>query len=128
MKMDVDISGFDREFQEEENRLRNLVKVTFQRAGDTYVAVSRERGSYKDHTKNLRNANGYQIEEDGSVVESFIERDQTKKGFNEMGSSADMELKAGNGMEYASYVEAKNYDVTSSGQLAAEAVIKKAFG
>lgn len=128
MNLDIDISMLDSEFREEENRLKRLVKATFQRAGDTYVAMSRERGSYKDQTENLRNANGYQIEEDGSVIESHIDRDQTKRGFSEMGSSADMVLKAGNGMEYASYVEAKNYDVTSSGQLAAEAVVRKAFG
>lgn len=127
MNLDIDISDFDKMFEEEQNRIKQLVKVGFQRAGETYVANARERGSYKDHTSNLRNANGYVIEESGNVAEGNTGRSETDVMLREMGSQADMELKAGNGMEYASYVEAKGYNVTSSGQLAAEGLLNRMF-
>lgn len=125
MNFDIDINELDREFNEEENRVKGQVKMVMQRAGETYVATSREKGSYHDVTGNLRNANGYAIAEKGKLEEVVSNRPETNQGINQQDLSGDISLILANGMDYATHVEAKGYDVASSGHLAAERVVRR---
>lgn len=65
------------------------------------VRYAEEHGNYQDHTLTLRTSNDYDVDEEG------------------------IELR--NDADYASYVEAKGYDVLSSAALYAERRAKEEF-
>ena len=69
--------------------------------GDESVKYAEEHGTYQDHTLNLRTSNKYDVDENGLTLE--------------------------NTAEYASYVEAKGFDVLSGAALHAEKELKNAF-
>lgn len=103
----------------------------------TYVGVkcinkARSSGSYKDQTGNLRSSVGFVIVEDGRIIhlDGF-----TGKGSNgkNTGKSLAQKLAGENtkglvliavaGMEYASYVSARGFDVLDSAELLAEKLV-----
>lgn len=127
MRLNIDISDFDKQFNDEVDRLKRQAKIGLQRVGEVYASTAKQKGSYKDQTSNLRNANGYGIFEEGSLIENVAGRPETEQGIKDQPIKADIELVCGNGMDYASSVQRKGYDVTDSGQLAAEAEAKKLF-
>ena len=69
--------------------------------GDEAVKFAEEHGTYQDHTLNLRTSNKFDVDENGLTLE--------------------------NTAEYASYVEAKGFDVLSGAALHAEKELKNAF-
>lgn len=69
--------------------------------GDEAVKYAEEHGTYQDHTLNLRTSNKFDVDENGLTLE--------------------------NTAEYASYVEAKGFDVLSGAALHAEKELKKTF-
>ena len=69
--------------------------------GDESVKYAEEHGTYQDHTLNLRTSNKFDVDKDGLTLE--------------------------NTAEYASYVEAKGFDVLSGAALHAEKELKNAF-
>lgn len=127
MNLNIDISDFDKQINEGQERIKNTVRAKLQRIGEIYVATSREKGSYTDQTGNLRSANGYGIVEDGVLTEVVTGRTETIEGIRQETVKADMELIVGDGMNYASSVEARGKDVSSSGFLAAEKEARKLF-
>lgn len=68
--------------------------------GDESVKYAEEHGTYQDHTLNLRTSNKFDVDKNGLTLE--------------------------NTAEYASYVEAKGFDVLSSAALQAEKKLKEA--
>ena len=68
--------------------------------GDESVKYAEEHGTYQDHTLNLRTSNKFDVDKDGLTLE--------------------------NTAEYASYVEAKGFDVLSGAALQAEKKLKEA--
>lgn len=98
--------------------------------GEGALRIAREQGSYTDRTKNLRNSTGYVIAIDGQVV--------TRAGFrtkNENGAAFAEELARTTegkavlvvcaGMNYATYVSKRGYDVLDSAELEAQALAEK---
>jgi hypothetical protein len=84
--------------------------------------------NYIDLTTNLRNANSYEVSRKGNVIVADVGRRETADFFaRERDPGAELELLAGNGMAYASYVESKGYDVNSSVQAKVEQEIKGKF-
>lgn len=88
--------------------------------GESAILIAREKGSYTDRTGNLRNSTGYVIALDGEIVSSagFLtgegqayaeELSRTTRG------KAVLVVCAG--MNYASYVSARGYDVLDSAEL-----------
>lgn len=99
------------------------------RLGEQVVKYAKENGNYTDRTANLRNSIGYIVVQSGKViVESFTGGSSSK----EPGGDEAMAKETGRtyaeqlvseysknktylvwvaGMEYAAYVEAKDYDV-----------------
>ena len=67
--------------------------------GDESVKYAEEHGTYQDHTLNLRTSNKFDVDKDGLTLE--------------------------NTAEYASYVEAKGFDVLSGAALHAEKELKE---
>lgn len=104
--------------------------------GEKCINEAREYGSYQDRTGNLRSSIGYIILKDGKPIEkggfkitksggngqkegeTFINKiiSQYPKGFV---------LVVVAGMKYASYVEARNYNVLTSAELLAEREVLK---
>lgn len=69
--------------------------------GDTAVKDAEESGTYQDHTLTLRTSNTYDVDKDGLTLE--------------------------NTAPYASYVEAKGFEVLSGSALRAEKKLKEMF-
>lgn len=89
-------------------------------------------GTYQNRTGNLRNANGFCIVRDGEVVKMEVDTDgahpfaveQTENLMLYSSKKGDG-LYLANGMDYASYVESKGYEVIMSEKLYAAKQIKK---
>lgn len=89
------------------------------------INIARERGSYTDRTANLRNSVGFLIKKDDLVIDSSFN--------NAYGKEFAMSISTGSkgivlfvvaGMNYASYVQSKGYDVLASAQLEAEVILE----
>lgn len=76
-----------------ENEVRQKVKEKFEKYGEKAVQYAKENGSYQDRTGNLRASNTYTA------------------------TSDNLEIR--NDADYASYVEAKGYEVLTSSVLKA---------
>ena len=108
--------------------------------GEKCINEAREYGSYQDQTGNLRSSIGYIVLKDGKPIEKggFAPTERgTKKGkdgqkegeafINKVTSQypKGFVLVVVAGMKYASYVEARNYNVLSSAELLAEKEVPK---
>lgn len=108
--------------------------------GEKCINEAREYGSYQDQTGNLRSSIGYIVLKDGKPIEKggFAPTERgTKKGkdgqkegeafINKVISQypSGFVLLVVAGMKYASYVEARNYNVLSSAELLAEKEVPK---
>ncbi|MBN9300286.1 MULTISPECIES: hypothetical protein [Dysgonomonas] len=124
IKIDVDISGFDDVFKEIEAQERKLI-LKMMRIGEIYVSTSKQKGSYQDQTGNLRNANSYRLYKDGKVLYESIVLPAMSYFLDKYKDGTGIELVCGNGMEYCTWVEAKGYDVVSSGFLKVESEARK---
>lgn len=80
---------------------KEIVKAEMVVVGEEYVQEAQQEGNYQDRTGHLRASNYYQVEDDG--------------------------LELGNRADYASNVEAKGYEVSSTFALRAEAKLKQIF-
>lgn len=108
--------------------------------GEKCINEAREYGSYQDQTGNLRSSIGYIVLKDGKPIEKggFAPTERgTKKGkdgqkegeafINKVISQypKGFVLVVVAGMKYASYVEARNYNVLTSAELLAEREVPK---
>lgn len=105
------------------SRVETLEKDLFAKLsyiGEAAIITAREKGDYTDRTGHLRNSTGYVIALDGEIVSSagFLtgegqayaeELSRTTRG------KAVLVVCAG--MNYASYVSARGYDVLDSAEL-----------
>ena len=96
LDIESDFSDVDQFFQDGEWEVEKKMIDV----GDESVKYAEEHGTYQDHTLNLRTSNKFDVDKDGLTLE--------------------------NTAEYASYVEAKGFDVLSSAALEAEKKLKKA--
>ena len=97
MAVEADFSDVEKFFQDGTWEVeKKMIDV-----GDESVKFAEERGTYQDHTLNLRTSNKFDVDENGLTLE--------------------------NTAEYASYVEAKGFDVLSGAALHAEKELKNAF-
>ena len=128
MRFKGDISGLDDIIKQIDERTdRVLTEV-----GRDACRKARYDGTYKDRTKNLRNANGFCIVRDGEVVKMEVDTDgshpeavrQTENLMLYSPKNGDG-LYLANGMDYASHVESKGYEVIMSEKLYAAKQIKK---
>lgn len=100
--------------------------------GEACLIEARTNGNYKDRTGNLRNSIGYVVLRNGKTV--------TESGFSQteggvQGETVISDLKKQYpfgivlivvaGMNYAAYVEARNYNVLTSAELLAEKLVPK---
>jgi len=114
-------------------RAEDVIIEQFQIVGEQFIADARNNGTYTDRTGNLRSSIGYIIFKDGEPLsESFP--GITKEGIDHGRKVAEANVpKKGlaiivvAGMNYAYYVEAKNYDVITGSSYAAEKLLKQSL-
>jgi hypothetical protein len=104
------------------------------RVGEKCVNEARKSGGYRDRTGNLRSSTGYVVVADGNVIQmsSFKKVKKGKQGSSDGEAFARQlisEFPKGiclivvAGMNYASYVSARGYNVLDSSELLAERLV-----
>lgn len=130
MKVDANFSGLDEFLAEAENEIKEgMIEVAHQG-----VDFAKTHGEYKNHTHNLHSAPGAAVVMDEKIVDMYV---PAEAGHQEAKEKTENLLLYGkrpkngiilaDGMEYASFVESKGYDVLSGGALHTEAEAQKKF-
>lgn len=107
---------------------------TFAFVGEQCVVEARESGSYMDQTGNLRSSIGYVVFNEGAVykMSAFEQVKEGKLGaINGKSYATSLASQFPNsialvvvaGMNYASYVSAKGYDVLDTAELKADELV-----
>ena len=102
----------------------------FIEVGERCIIEARDNGSYTDRTGNLRNSVGYMVLLDGVEQSQSNINKLNRKQFDTIKTkyTKGLVLIVVAGMNYASYVEAKGYNVLSSAELIAENILKQLYG
>ena len=119
IKSDFDVNRAKAELQARAEEITNKIVTAWEYAGEQFLSEARNQpqdhalGFYLDQTGNLRNSVGYFIFRNGGLVkrgggnaegEAIVLKAISGKGYEFVGLA---------GMNYASYVEAKGYNVIS---------------
>lgn len=129
----------ERYMDEQASRLRQVILRNLAYIGEQCLNKARSTDSYKDQTGNLRSSIGYVIVEDGKVIQASdfapSEKGTDKAKGQATGKAYAAELAARfpsgltllvvAGMNYATYVSAKGYDVLDSAELLADQLTDK---
>ena len=129
----------DRFFEAEMERLKNAIIYNLCAVGEQVLNAARLTNSYKDQTGNLRSSIGYVVAVDGEIVKmsSFDvvkEGGEGAKGGKAYAMKLVRDFPKGivlivvAGMNYASYVSAKGYDVLDSSELLADKLVPQMLG
>ncbi|MCL4482180.1 MAG: hypothetical protein M1445_06120 [Bacteroidetes bacterium] len=138
MGMTFNANGIGGYLEEQiERRVKALI-FRLNYIGVACVNKARNDGTYEDQTGNLRSSIGYVIVRDGVIVDAsdfYAGKDGATTFGAASGEAYIKRLAAGYphgivliivaGMNYASYVEALNYDVLTSAELLAEQLVPK---
>lgn len=95
MVVDSDFSDVENAFDQFDQELKDTMTAV----GEEAVRYAKDNGDYQDQTGTLRKSNEYEVDETGLTLK--------------------------NEAEYASYVEAKGYEVLSGAALEAERLLKE---
>jgi len=119
----------------QENALKNVETViinTLSYVGEYAATLAKDRGSYTDRTGNLKSSVGYMLAVDGKIIISLFEGSGAAEGeqfaqekLNELNHKYVLIVVAG--MNYASYVENKDYDVLLFTEVMAKAKAVELF-
>lgn len=133
--MDIDISAAIKELQAVKKTAPAMIIQAIETACVQVVQAARTLDTYKDQTHKLRSSVGYSIFIDGQIVASnFVSTGGTKgdEGVSE-GQRIANEAAAGTkgivavvvaGADYATYVEAKGFDVLTGSALQLEQLFR----
>lgn len=129
----------DRLIEAEVERLKTALVYNLCAVGEQVLNAARLTNSYKDQTGNLRSSIGYVVSVDGEIVQmsSFDvvkEGGEGAKGGKAYAIQLVKDFPQGivlivvAGMNYASYVSAKGYDVLDSSELLADKLVPQMLG
>lgn len=114
MRININLS----ELENIEREIDDRVKEARIKTGRDAISYARKTGEYRNHTFNLRNANGFCVVEKGEIVALEVDNDgvhsEAKDITRKILMNADKPhdgIYLCNGMYYAGYVEKKDYDV-----------------
>lgn len=108
-----------KDVQRQADSLYERIIQSFIRAGEEFVTNARGQmqdhamGTYKDVTTNLRNSIGYFVFHDGELVKENSNIVTNKIAIQELVKPKGFQLIGIAGMNYASHVESKGYNVIS---------------
>lgn len=119
--MKFDTSVFD-SIDEAEDELEDAYYDELVKIGQGCIRIAQYSGNYKNHTFNLRSAPGYCVVRGGEIYKlevgstKFSTPEAIKQTENILIYSEKPEdgLYVADGMEYASFLESKGYDVMDS--------------
>lgn len=127
--------GFTRKLEKMLQNARKAALETLDYVGLECVKEARQNGRYKDQTGNLRSSIGYVVLDNGKIVKkSGFQKVKTKaikaKGEAEKSLNAiindyqsGLVLIVVAGMNYATYVEARGYNVLNSSEVLAKKLV-----
>lgn len=128
MRFKGDTSGLDALIEQIDERTHTVLTEV----GRAACRLAMQDGNYQDRTGNLRNGNGYCIVENEEVVKMEVVTDgshpeavQQTENLLLYSKKPKDGLYLANGMDYASFVESKGYEVLMSKKLYAARQIKK---
>jgi hypothetical protein len=131
IKMTTGMGDIDAYLEKQIERQIQAVILNLDYIGSTCVTEARTNRTYTPRTEALLNSTGYAVIRDGEIVSGGGLKDNGATA----GQSAISELIAKHpkgiwlivvaGMNYAAYVEAKNFNVLSSAELLAEQLVPK---
>lgn len=141
MKQLFSDNELDRWFEIFEDQAETALYKKLQEAGEYFVKMARDSGTYDNQTNNLRSSIGYVIVKDGSTLNSnFQKAGAGTKGDGSKGIERGKKLAATiasqykgfvligvAGMDYAIHVETKGLEVISSSALQTEVWLKKSI-
>jgi hypothetical protein len=127
------------EFKGDTKGLDALIRQIDERSDAVLTEVGRDAcrlaqndGNYQNRTGNLRNGNGFCIVRDGEVIKMEVLTDgahpeavQQTENLLLYSNKPEDGLYLANGMDYASFVESRGYEVLMSKKLYAARQIKK---
>lgn len=128
MIIDIKISfdDFDAIYKELDQLFDRVIKELIN-VGEEYIADGKTSGTYTDQTGNLRGAHSYIIYYNGERVAGVIGRPETLEMFESMKESEGLQFIVGNGMYYASFVEGKGFNVSTSAFMKVERRVRGIF-
>lgn len=119
IKSNFDSGRIQKETQSQAEALYERILQSFIRAGEKFVINARSQmqdhamGTYKDQTTNLRNSIGYFVFHDGELLKEDSNIVTNKMNIQDLINPKGFQLIGIAGMNYASYVESKGYNVIS---------------
>lgn len=122
VKIEFNIKEFRREMDHLSAEIDRDILESLQQAGEDFVTSARSmgksQGGFGDVTGNLRSSIGYVIRRDGEVIHGDFKGTSegvsaAKKAVDEVEKNEGLQLIGVAGMDYASKVESKGYNVIS---------------
>ena len=119
MALKANIGDIERDTQQQKESLFEKILNSFIYAAEEFIVNARGQmqdhamGTYKDQTTNLRNSIGYFIFFNGELVREKNEIGTNRAEVEEFVNPDGFQLILIAGMNYASYVESKGYNVIS---------------
>jgi len=135
--MSNNFGGFVGEMNRAISEVKERIKLALEYTGEAFVRDCRlqpgypetahGQGFYADRTGNLRNSIGYYLYEDGNCYDQSDTNsdDENKRNLEAEMPKQGIFLGGIAGMNYASYVEAKGYNVISIQTIAAQKSIEE---
>ena len=129
IRMTTNTSDIDAYLEEQIERQIQAVILQFEYIGSTCVSEAKFNKTYTPRSNALLNSTGYVVVRDGKIVSGGGLSDNGAAAGQRMISELIAEHPKGiclivvAGMEYAAYVEAKNYNVLTSAELLAEKLV-----
>ena len=125
MKVKTDISGLDDFIDEVENEVnKTIIEISHEAVDTQKIRNLSANKTYQNHTWNLRNAPGSAVIRNGEVIDMYIPADENQQ---EAKAKTEALIRKGrrrknviiiaDGMEYASFVSAKGYDVVDTADI-----------
>jgi hypothetical protein len=119
LKSNYNAARMSYEVQEQANRLYKKMINSFIRAGEDFITNARGQmqshamGQYMDQTTNLRNSIGYFVFQNGKLIHDNNNNIANRGIIEEFIKPDGIQLIGLAGMNYASHVESKGYNVIS---------------
>ncbi|WP_300939409.1 hypothetical protein [Bacteroides acidifaciens] len=133
MKIKKDLSGLDSFIQEVEDEINQGLIDAAHKAVDTQkVRNESSKKTYANHTWNLRNAPGAAVVRNGEIIDLYVpadgEHSEAKNKTEAMlifGNKPKDGIVVADGMEYASFVSSKGFDVLDTARHVLEREVKE---
>lgn len=118
----------DKAIEDAFNKWYHDSAVKLAKAGELLVQKAISEGNYIDQTGNLRSSIGYLVTKDNQVFEQYFSGNEAgkitqEKAYNHARGRKGIVLIVIAGMNYATYVESRGYNVITSAEMIADRLI-----